>query len=194
MEAGRWRAAVLQARCSACGEPAADAAQRFCSDCGAAVIAPWRQPQSLWTTLDQNDRDARIRRLEARSHTPLDAVGRSGLVAVFIAEGDPSRARSVACSAGDLPDVAQLRSERSLAAAYALATHPEATDDELRRLASNWGDDIALTVARNPLAPQVVLEALAEEHGIQGWLAVAANPGAPPSAFHAPGASPTIRR
>jgi hypothetical protein len=46
---------------------------------------------------------------------------------------------------------------RSLEDADALARDPRTPEPQLRRLARNWGDQIAAAVASNPLAPQQLL-------------------------------------
>ena len=142
---------------------------------------PWDRADALWTILDQSDRDSRVARLHARArqHDPDATKARHAIAGAYVAQGDVDSARSALLDDPALPDIETLRAERTVDSAYAMALHPQSTDEELRRLAVNCGQDIALTVARNPLAPLAVIEAISEAHPDASVAAIAGNPGTP---------------
>lgn len=178
-ERAGWRQ-VLRPKCPRCGHQADDRAQRFCTLCGALLDSP-EEVGNLWWSLAAVERLVRRQRLVAQIDKggPVAEAARSMLSDLDCIDGVfDGPAPSAAATAESKPI-------RVLADAHALADSIATPPEVLVRLATNWGDDVAATVAGNRRAPLDLLERLASLRGADGrpvpliWEHLAGNPAAP---------------
>ena len=121
-----WRQ-YLRPRCPSCSATGSGKLQPFCTTCGSALpVAEWSE-EPLWLCVNGAERPVRLTHIaEVLANQPSREV-RSQVAALYVLNGDEHGAKLILRQDPGLQPIDQLRNNKTLDSAYALALHPDAS-------------------------------------------------------------------
>jgi hypothetical protein len=181
-----WRQ-YLRPRCPSCSATGSGKLQPFCTICGSAFPVTHWSEEPLWLRLSEAERQMRLTRIaEVLASHPSSEVRRQ-VAGLSVLIGDERGARQILRQDPGLTSIDQLRNSKTLDSAYARAIHPDASNEEIEKLAQLWGSDMSRVVASNPLTPPSVISLIFNAGLTHGRFqaevnaSLASNPATPPS-------------